>query len=51
MSYDLLPFSIVVFLLLITGLVMTVIEFVNLEKQESQRNTDREAKQAQKQST
>jgi hypothetical protein len=51
MSFDLLPFSIVVFLLLITGLVMTVIEFANLEKQEAQRNTDREAKQAPKQST
>lgn len=39
-----------VFLLLITGLVMTVIEFINLEKQEAQRNAEREAKQAPKKS-
>jgi hypothetical protein len=50
MSLDLLPFSIGVFLLLITGLVLTVIEFANLGKQEDQRNTDREAKQAPKNS-
>ncbi len=49
MSLDLLPFSIGVFLLLITGLVLTVIEFADLGKQEDQRNTDREAKQATKQ--
>jgi hypothetical protein len=50
MSLDLLPFSIGVFLLLITGLVFTVIEFANLEKQEAQRNTDREAKETPKRS-
>jgi|GEM_PF-2265927 len=50
MSFDLLPYSIMVFLLLITGLVMTVIEFINLEKQEAQRNAEREAKQAPKKS-
>jgi hypothetical protein len=48
MSLDLLPFSIGVFLLLITGLVLTVIEFANLGKQEDQRNADPEAKQAPK---
>ena len=51
MSFDLLPFSIVVFLLLITGLVMTVIEFINLEKQEPGRKTEHAAKQAPKQRT
>ena len=47
MSLDLLPllpFAIGVFLLLLSGLVLTVIEFANMGKQEDQRNTDREAK-------
>ena len=47
MSLDLLPllpFAIGVFLLLLSGLVLTVIEFANMGKQEDQWNTDREAK-------
>jgi hypothetical protein len=50
MSFDLLPFSIVVFLLLITGLTLTVIEFMNLEKQETERKNPAEPKQTLKQS-
>jgi hypothetical protein len=47
---NLLPFSIVVFLLLVTGLVLTVIEFSKLEKQEPEQNNKLEAEKAKKQS-